>query len=92
MPSTSNEWPTISEQFELTWNYPKCIGFMYGKHIVLQSPMNSGSEYYKYKSFFSIVLFALVDADYNFLFVDIGCQGIRPRMSECSKILNNTNK
>ncbi|XP_008179485.1 uncharacterized protein LOC103308217 [Acyrthosiphon pisum] len=75
MPSTSNEWLDISRQFETTWNYPNCIGSMDGKHIVLQSPMNSGSEYFNYKSFFSIVLFALVDADYNFLFIDIGCQG-----------------
>ena len=75
MPSTSNEWLDISRQFETTWNYPNYIGSMDGKHIVLQSPMNSGSEYFNYKSFFSIVLFALVDADYNFLFIDIGCQG-----------------
>ena len=48
--------------------------------------MNSGSEYYHYKSFFSIVLFALVDADYNFLFVDVGSQG---RISD-SGVFKNT--
>lgn len=48
---------------------------MDGKHIVLQCPIKSGSNFYNYKSFFSILLFALVDADYNFLFVDVGCQG-----------------
>lgn len=75
MPSTPNEWLRIAERFGTMWNYPNCIGAMDGKHVVLQSPINSGSEFYNYKSFFSIVLFALVDADYNFLFVDVGCQG-----------------
>ncbi|KAJ8883289.1 hypothetical protein PR048_015132 [Dryococelus australis] len=46
-----------------------------GKHIMLHAPINSGTEYYNYKHFFSIVFFVLVDADYNFLYIDVGCQG-----------------
>jgi len=30
---------------------------------------------YNYKQFFSIVLLALVDADYKFIYVDCGCNG-----------------
>lgn len=37
--------------------------------------MFSGSEYYNYKKSFSIVLLALVDSNYNFIFADIGGQG-----------------
>jgi len=32
-------------------------------------------NYINYKSSFSIVLFAVVDANFNFIFVDAGCQG-----------------
>lgn len=41
----------------------------------LQAPIGSGSDYFNYKSTFSIVLMAIVDADYNFLYANIGCQG-----------------
>lgn len=75
MPSTAAQWRLISQEFQDLWNFPQCIGAMDGKHVVLQCPINSGSEYYNYKSFYSIVLFALVDANYKFVYVDVGCQG-----------------
>lgn len=48
---------------------------MDGKHVVLQSPINSGNDYDNYKSFSSIVLFALVDENYRFLYVNVGSKG-----------------
>jgi hypothetical protein len=57
------------------WNFPHCVGDMDGKHIIIQAPFNSGSEFHNYKSAFSIVFFAVVDANYNILFVDVGSQG-----------------
>ena len=47
---------------------------MGGKHVLIK-PHHSGSYYFNYKHTFSLVLLALVDADYKFLFVDIGTNG-----------------
>ena len=57
------------------WNFNNCIGALDGKHVVVRPSANSGSYYYTYKHNFSIVLLALVDADYKFTYVDTGCNG-----------------
>lgn len=44
---------------------------MDGKHVAIQKPSGSGSSYYNYKHFFSVVLFAIVNANYEFMYVHI---------------------
>lgn len=75
MPNTTNEWYKISEEFNNKWNYPNCLGAMDGKHVSIRCPKNTGSLNFNYKHTFSIVLMALVDANYKFLFIDVGCKG-----------------
>lgn len=78
-PKTEQEWEAIEEQFNSRWQLPHCIGALDGKHIRIAKPHHSGSQYINYKGFFSIVLMAVVNADYQFLYVDVGAEG---RMSD----------
>ncbi|KAI8432775.1 hypothetical protein MSG28_013734 [Choristoneura fumiferana] len=75
MPSTEAEWRRISAGFNSRWNFPHGIGALDGKHVIMEAPANTGSLYYNYKKTFSIVLLAMADYDYNFIYIDVGSQG-----------------
>lgn len=48
---------------------------MDGRHCPIINPQFSGTEFYNYKHFFSVVLMAVVNAEYDFLCVNVGAQG-----------------
>ncbi|CAH1960885.1 unnamed protein product [Acanthoscelides obtectus] len=75
VPANPEDWKKVANGYNTMWNFPMCIGSMDGKHVIIESPKYSGSEFFNYKGTFSIVLFAIVDASYNFIFVYVGCQG-----------------
>ena len=75
IPSTKNDWLRIAIEFEELWQFLNCIRTFGGKQIALFHPLSGGWNYHNYKRFHSIVLMTLVDANYKFLYVDIGCQG-----------------
>lgn len=68
-------WKDIGKGFSDRWNFPGCYGAIDGKHIRIQAPANSGSEYYNYQHTSSIVLMAVVDHDYCFRYIDVGSFG-----------------
>ncbi|PNF15727.1 hypothetical protein B7P43_G12463 [Cryptotermes secundus] len=76
-----------SQVFEERWNFPHCLGAMDGKHITITPPSGSGSELYNYKGRYSVVLLAIVNANYQFLMCDFGTNG---RISDGEyKLLSN---
>lgn len=74
-PKKKEHWKKISKDFEDIWNLPHCIGAIDGKHIAIKSPLNSGSLYFNYKGYFSLVLMAICDAHYVFTLIDSGSYG-----------------
>lgn len=75
MQPTREQFVLIANEFFKKWNFPNVIGCLDGKHVRIRCPNRTGSLYYNYKDFFSIVLLALVDANYRFIAVDIGSFG-----------------
>ena len=74
-PTDTEERRKIEEKFRNRWNIPHAVGALDGKHIAMKKPKKSGSEYFNYKGYFSLVLLALVDAEYKFLWVNVGASG-----------------
>ena len=74
-PSTKQEWEYIVDQTNSRWQFPNYFAAADGKHIGIICPKNSGSQFYNYKGFFSIVLLGFVNYGYKFLVAEVGCQG-----------------
>jgi hypothetical protein len=71
----TKKFKEIAKEFQRIWNMPLCVGSIDGKHIRIIAPENSGSLYYNYKNYFSLVLLGVCDANYNFIYVDVGAYG-----------------
>lgn len=69
-------WSTVlARPMEERWYMPHALGANDGKHIRISKPANSGLAYINCKKWFSILLFALLDANLAFHYVEIGEPG-----------------
>lgn len=76
MPQPSTQmWLEISNKFETFANFPNCIGAVDGKHIRVIKPTDTGSLYFNYKHYFSIVLIGVCDSNYSFVAIYVGAYG-----------------
>jgi len=76
-------WPTpttemclnIDENCANRWNFLCCIWCTDGKNTEIKFPARSGSKFYDYKHFFSILLHAAIDSKCRLSTVGIGAVG-----------------
>lgn len=48
-----------------------CMGAVDGKRVLIRKPPESGLEYFDYKSHHSVIMLALVDGNYRFIYVNV---------------------
>jgi hypothetical protein len=76
MPSPTEEiFKEITKDFNIHWTFPNHVGSIDGKYIRIKYLPNSGSQYFNYKQYHSIVLQAVVDTNLKVVTVDIGVYG-----------------
>jgi len=69
-----NWWAKSAAKFA-TLGYPRAVAALDGKHVRIKKPKKSGSLYYNYKGFCSLVLQAVVNPQMTVMLFDAGGQG-----------------
>ena len=68
----------MAAEFSSRWNFHHTLGATDGKHVAIRCPKKGGSLYF---------LFACVDANYMFMWVDVGVN----RSTSDGQIFNQSN-
>lgn len=67
--------------------FPNCVQAIDKKHVTIQAPANSSSQFLSYRGSFSIALLAVEDARYHFRMTDVEVYG---KSSDRGTLLHQT--
>ena len=77
-PTTEDDFKEKMMKFGEEWQFPYAFSAVDGSHLPIKCP-NGGAQamkqYFNFKGFYSIVLMALVDAEYRFIWASVGAPG-----------------
>ena len=83
-PTTATEWKRMSDNWLAETQFPHCLGAIDGTHVPINRPAmeelnkppeDTGSAYYNWKSFYSVIMLCLVDANYKVIWAKVGASG-----------------
>jgi hypothetical protein len=69
------KWSSIAQGFNKHANFPNCVGAVDGKLIRIEKPGRSGSLYFNYRHYCSVILLAVADSNFRFVYADAGSYG-----------------
>ena len=72
---TTQQMKNIAMEFMTDLHFPNCIGALDGRHCRIRKPKDSGSLFFNYRKFYSVVLMAYCDSKKRFVWANIGDYG-----------------
>ena len=65
----------IIDEFETLWGFPQVIGAINGSHVPILKPVESSSDYFNWKGFYSVIIQGVEDSLGIFIDVNIAWPG-----------------
>ena len=78
MPQSEEDFKGMKEDMNNMWQFPFCWAAIDGCHIPIKCPQGgaeASKEYHNFKNFYSIVLMAMLDSNYRFIWGSCGFPG-----------------
>ena len=77
-PTSRNDFKESMAKFGEEWQFPYAFAAVDGSHLPIKCPKGGAQamkQYFNFKGFYSIVLMALLDAEYRFIWASVGAPG-----------------